>query len=141
MEVIFLVINFRINLRYNSKFLHNCTPKNLVLSVCYCWNETVSLRRTHKKFLHGGRIGYGESCLDAVFRYFKVFRLQAILHDANGAVRLQTGKGPGYCCMVGRGPNCCLLGHVTGLLFCILGKKFLHFIFDLLDSTFETVCL
>ena len=71
--------------------------------------------------------------MDSVFRYSKVFRLHAVLHDAAGAVRLQTGKGPGYCYMIGRGPNCCLLGHVTGLLFCLYVKLFLPSIFKSVD--------
>ena len=52
-----------------------------------------------------------------VFRHFKVFRLHAILHDAAGAVRAHSGKDPGYCYAIGRGPNSCLLGQVTGLFF------------------------
>ena len=58
------------------------------------------------------------------------FRLHAILHDAAGAVRAQSGKEPGYCYMIGRGPNFCLLGHVTGLLFCLYVKIFLPSIFN-----------
>ena len=85
------------------------------------------------KFLHGGMFGYGDSYLDSVFRYSKVFRQNAILHDAAAAVRLQAGKGPGYCYMIGRDPNCCLLGHVTGLLFCLYVKIFLPSIFNLID--------
>ena len=133
MDVIFLVNIFRLYLKVKSKFFHNCTRKNLFLSACYCWDGTISLREVDQKFLHGGKIGYGDSYLDSVFRYSKVFRLHAILHDAAGAVRLQTGKGPGYCYMIGRGPNCCLLGHVTGLLFCLYVKIFLPSIFNLID--------
>ena len=66
----------------------------------------------------GGLIGYGDSHLDIIFRFSKVFRLHALLHDAAGAVYLHNGKGPGYCYLIGRGPNSCLLGHVTGLLYC-----------------------
>ena len=75
-----------------SKFVHNCTRKNLFLSACYYWDGTISLREVDQKFLHGGNIGYGDSYLDSVFRYSKVFRLHAKLHDAAGAVQLQTGK-------------------------------------------------
>ena len=71
-----------------------------------------------KKINFGGLIGYGNYYLDSVFRCSKVFRLHALLHDAAGAVRAHSGKGPGYCNMIGRGTNSCLLGHVTGLLFC-----------------------
>ena len=64
-----------------------------------------------QKIKIGGLNGYGNSYLDSVFRYSKVFRLHAILHDAAAAVRAHSNKGPGYCYMIGRGPNSCLLGH------------------------------
>ena len=70
-----------------------------------------------QKFKFGGLIGYGNSSLDSVYLYSKVFRLHAMLHDAAGAVRAHSNKGPGYCYMIDRGPNSCLLGHVTGLFF------------------------
>ena len=54
-----------------------------------------------QKFKFGGLIGYGNSCLDYVFRYSKVFSLHAILHDAAGAIRSDSGKGPGYCYLIG----------------------------------------
>ena len=89
----------------------------------------LSLREMDQKVGFGGPIGYGNSCLDSVFPYSKVFRLHAILHDAAGAVRAHSNKGLGYCYMIERGPNSCLLGHVTGLLFCLYAKIFsiLHF--------------
>ena len=71
--------------------------------------------------------------MDSKFRYSKVFRLHAILHDVAGALRTHSGKGPGYCYMIGRGPNSCLLGHVTGLLFCLYVKFFLPYIFNSVD--------
>ena len=111
-------------------FEDNSVRKNLFLSACFCWDSGISLREMDQKFKFGGLIGYGNSCLDSVFRYSKVFRLHAILHDAAGSVRSQTGKGPGYCYMIGRGPNSCLLGHVTGLLFCLYVKIFLPSIFN-----------
>ena len=60
-----------------------------------------------------------------------------MLHDAAGAVRLQTGKGLGYCYKIGRGPNCCLLYHVTGLLFRLHIKIFQPSIFNLFDFLFS----
>ena len=82
-----------------------------------------------QKFKIAGLIVYGNSYLDTVMRYSKVFRLHAILHDAAGAVRSHSGKGPGYCYMIGRGPNSCVLGHVTGQLFSLYPKTLstLHF--------------
>ena len=86
-----------------------------------------------QKFKFGGLIGNGNSCLDSVFCYSKVFRLHAIIHDAAGTVRTHSGKGPGYCYIIGRGPNSCLLGHVTGLLFYLYVKLFLPSIFNSVD--------
>ena len=125
MDVFFLFSVFRLypGLKRTSK--HNSVRKNLLLSACFYWDSGLSLREMDQKFKFGGLIGYGNSCLDSVFRYSKVFRLHAILHDAAGAVRVHSGKGPGYCYMIGRGPNSCLLGHVTGLLFCLYVKIFL----------------
>ena len=86
-----------------------------------------------QQFEFGGLIGYGNSCLDSVFCYSKVFRRHAILHDAAGAVRSHSGKGPGSCHMIGRRPNSCLLGHVTELLFCLYVKLFAPSIFDFVN--------
>ena len=84
-------------------------------------------------FKFGGTIGYGNSYLEFVFRHFKRFGPHATLHDAAGAVRAHSGKGLGYCYMIGRGPNSCLLGHVPGLLFCFYVKIFLPSIFISVD--------
>ena len=59
--------------------------------------------------------------------------MHAILDDAAGAVRSHSGKGPGYGYMIGRGANSSLLGHVTGLLFCLYVKIFLTSIFNSVD--------
>ena len=106
-------------------FEHNSDRKNLFLSPCFCWDSGLFLHEMDQKFIFGGRISYGKSYLDSVFRYSKIFRLHAIFHDAAGAVRLQTTKGSGYCYMIGRGPSCCLYGHVIGLLICLYVKIFL----------------
>ena len=79
----------------------------------------------HQKLKFGGTIRYGESYFEFLFchfKHFKVFRLHAVLHDAAGSVRAHGDKGPRYRCTIGRGPNSWLLGHMTGLLFCLHGK-------------------
>ena len=119
MDVLFLISAFRLYPGLKMSFEHNSVRKNLFLSACFFRDSGLSLREMDQKFKFGGLIGYGNSYLDSVFRYSKVFRLQAILHGAAGAVRSHSGKGPGYCYMIGRGPNSCLLGHVTGRLFCL----------------------
>ena len=94
------------------------------------WDSGLSLLETDQKFKFGGLIGCGNFYLEPVFRYSKVFRMHAKLRDAAGSARLQTGKGPGYCYVIGRGPNCCLLGDLTGLLICLYLKIFLPSIFN-----------
>ena len=114
-------------------FEHNIVRKNLFLSACFCWDSRLSLREMDQKFKFGGLIGYGNPYSDSAFCYSKKIRLHSILHDAAGAVRSHSGKGPGYCYMTGRGPNSFLLGHVTGLLFCLYVKFLLPSIFDSVD--------
>ena len=79
--------------------------------------------------------------MELLFRHFKIFRLQAILHEAAGAVRAHSGKGPGYCYMLGRGPNSCLLGYLTGLLFCLYVTIFLPSIFISVDFWNSMSCI
>ena len=133
MDALFLMSIFPLYRGLKISFGHNSVRKNLFLDACFCWDSRLSLREMDQKFKFGGTIGYGDSYLDSVFRYSKVFRLHAILHDAAVAVRLQTGKGAGYCYMIGQGPNCCLLGHVTGVLFSLYVKIFLPSLFSLID--------
>ena len=83
----FLISVFRLYPGLKMSFEHNSVRKNLFLSACFCWDSGLSLREMDRKFKFGGLIGYGNSYLDSVFRYSKVFRLHAILHDAAGAVQ------------------------------------------------------
>ena len=133
MDVFLLLSVFRLYPGLKMSFEHNIVRKNLFLSACFCWDSGRSLREMDQKFEFGWCIGYGNFCLDSVFRFSKVFRLHAILHDAAGAVRSHSGKGPGYCYMIWRRPNSCFLGHVTGLLFCLYVKLFLPSIFNCVD--------
>ena len=86
-----------------------------------------------QNFEFGGTIGFGDSYLEFLFRHFKVFRLHAVLQDDAGAVQAHSGKGTGYYYMIGGGPNSCLLGHVTAILFCLYVKLFLPSIFNSVD--------
>ena len=86
-----------------------------------------------QKFPFSGLIGYGNPYLDSILCYSKVFRLHAKLNDAGGAVQSHTGKGLRYCYMIGQGAKSCLLGHVTGLLFCLYVKIFVPSIFNSVD--------
>ena len=120
MDVLFLMSIFRLYPGLKLSFEHNCFRKNLFLSACRCWDARLPLRERDQKLEFGGAISYEGSYLRVyILPLRKVFRLHAILHDAARAVRSQSGKGPGYCYMIGRGPNFCLLGQVSELLFCL----------------------
>ena len=134
MDVLFIISVFRLYPGLKISFEHNSVQKNLFLSACFCWDSRFSLCEMDQKFPFGGLIGYGNSYLDSALRCSKVIRLHAIMYDAAGAVRLQTGKGPGYCYVIGRGPKTCLLGDVTGLLFCLYVKLFLPSIFNSVNN-------
>jgi len=74
---------------------------------------------------YGSLIGMGNSWLDTIFKYSKLLRVHAALHDAYGLCRAQRDVGPGYCYMLSDHwrrfvPDWCILGHVTGLTFLIL---------------------
>ena len=133
MDVFFLMSIVRLYPGLKMSFEHSSVLKNLFLSAGFCCDSRHSLREMDQKLKFCELIGYGNSCLDSVSRYSKVFRLHAILHDAAGAVRSHSGIGPGYCYMIGRGSKSCLLGRVTGLVFCLSVKIFLPSIFSSVD--------
>ena len=130
MDALSIISVFRLYPGLKMSSEHNSVRKNLFLKACFCWDSSLSSCEIDQKFNFGGLIGYGNYYLDSVFRYSKIFRLHAILHVAAGAVRSHTGKGPGYCYMIGRGRNSCLLSHVTDLLFSVYVKIFLPSIFN-----------
>ena len=109
-------------------FKHISARKNLFLKACFCWDARLSLREMDRKFEYAGTVGYGDSYLDYLFCHSKVLRLQALPHDVAGALRSLSDKGPGYSCIVGPRAKSCLLGHVTGLFFCLHVKLLaIHF--------------
>ena len=66
-------------------------------------------------FSLGEIFGYGDSFLDFIFCFLKVFGQLAKLLDAAAAVGSHTVKERGYSYMIGAAQNFCLLDHVTGL--------------------------
>ena len=114
-------------------FEHKSVGKNLFLSACFCWVPKLCSREIDQLFKFGGISSYRDSYLEFLSRHFKVFRLHGILHDSARAARAHSGKGPRYCYIIGRGPNSCLLVHVTGLLSCIFVKLLLPSIFNSVD--------
>ena len=87
---------FRLFSGIKFSFEHSRFRRNFFLSACFCWDFRHSLREMDRKFIFAGAIGYGDTNLEFLVRHFKVFRLHALLHDAAGAVKAYSGKGPGY---------------------------------------------
>ena len=67
---------------------------------------------------------YGDSYLEFIFCHSKVFVLHAVIDDATEVVRSHSGKGRGYCSIIGQGQKSLLFSNVTGLLFCLCVKSF-----------------
>ena len=141
MDVFFLVSIFRLYPGLRISFEHNIVRKNLFQSACFCGDCRLFLREMDQKFKTGGTIDYGHSFLEFSFRQFQVLRLHAILHDAAGGVQAHSGKALGYYYVIGWGPNSCLLGHVTRLLFCLYVKLLLPSIFNSVDFWSRMSCI
>ena len=129
--VVVAVIQSYSGLNVCSPIENNTVRKNLFLSVCHFLYPQIALREMKDLYPHSGLIGYGDSYLDSMLRYSKLFRLHAVLQDdAAGAVYTEKRKGPGYCYMIGRRPNSCSFGDITGLLFYSYLKFFVSCIFN-----------
>ena len=114
-------------------FPNNKKRKNSFLAVCKVWKQNINLEENDQIFPHGGPIGYGNSLLEIFLARSKVFRLHSFLHNSAGAVKATTTHGPAYCYMLPQFPSPCLLGHFTGLFFCIFIKICHPRIFRMLD--------
>ena len=106
---------------------------------CFGWDARIFLREMDIKPRFGGTIGSWDAHLEFLLCHFKVFRLHAKQHYAAEAERVRSGKDPGYCNMIARGPVSCVLGDVTGQIFRSQVTSFWLPFSNL--STFEAVCL
>ena len=82
---------------------------------------------------YGGIIGIDNSSLDKYFKFFKILRLHAILHEPSGFVREFSEKGPGYSYVLRCPVKNEYLGHVTGLAFRLYVKTFKGRLFSMLE--------
>ena len=99
-------------------FPSNTLRKNAFLAVCYCIDKNVNLCDINDMAEFGGLIpGPGNSILD---KYFKIFRIHALFHDAFGFMKSNFDLGPDYVYALSHKPiftNNMLLGHFTGLAY------------------------
>ena len=93
-----------------------------------------------QKFKIVPTIVYGDLYLEFLFRHFKALRLHAKLHGAAGSMQAHNCKILDCCFMIGRGQKSCLLGLVTGLIFCFYVKLFLPSVFISVDFWSNIFC-
>lgn len=114
-------------------YTSNSIRKNYFIAACKSIDSSVSIEDVEHDRPFGGVIGIGNSKCDKVFHHFKLFRLHAIFHDAAGYMKETHNKGPGYCYAVPCSTfNSCIMGHVSGLCYCIY-LKFFNPLYNLLD--------
>ena len=101
-------------------FPKNSRRKNAFLAVCYSINKEINLHFINEMAEFRGLIGPGNSILDRYFRYFKLFRLHAIFHDAFGFMKSNYNVGAGYVYALSEKSICAnslFLEHITGLAY------------------------
>ena len=69
-------------------------------------------------------MGMGNSRLKKYLDRFRLFQAHAGLHDACGYMKSVYNRRPRYVYAANCPINSCLLGHVTGLAFCVYLKYF-----------------
>ena len=82
---------------------------------------------------YGGLIGIVDSSLDKYLKDSKILRLHAILHDAAGFVDEVYNTGPTYCYMLPWKCNSSLIGHLSGITFCLFVKLTRPELYQLLE--------
>ena len=115
-------------------FTENTMRKKTFLAACKVLKDDVDLVSIDKNCPYGGLIGVDDSVLEPLLNWSKVIRLHAALHDASGYMKQHYQCGSGYCYKLPYSPqllNKCVLGHVTGLLYCsylaLFSSEYKHF--------------
>ena len=73
------------------------------------------------------------SSLDKYLNDSKILPLHAILHDAAGFVQEAYNTGPTYCYMLPRKGSNSLIGHLSGITFCLDVKMTKPSLYQLLE--------
>ena len=111
----------------NYLFPRNPKNKNAFLGVCYCLDKNVNLHDINDFAPYGGLIGPGKTYMDRCLKYFKLFRMHAVFHDAFGFMKSNSDLGPGYVYAVTEKPlfvKNMLPGHLSGLAYWLYLKLF-----------------
>ena len=103
----------------------NSNRRNYFLAACFLFfvrSDNLNYDILIKLRLYGGLIGIDNSSLDKYLKNSKILRLHAILHDAAGFIHEFYQQGPTYCYMLPWNCNNSLLGHLSGIAFCLFIK-------------------
>ena len=111
--------------RNQSTFCWKYKKEKFFLAVCRSFDKNVDLDKINREVPFGGLIGVGDSKLEKLLNWWKIFRLHATFHDATGYLKTNLNIGPGYCYMVSflnSKFNFCFLGHISGPAYCCFLK-------------------
>ena len=111
--------------------VHNRRSPNVFLNLCAEYNvDFKEINVSKKEIAELGYIGPGKELLTTILEFFFkdniIMRLHAIIHDAFGMFYRKTKLGNGYYYrstqveLAEWKKNSPLIGHITGILFCIL---------------------
>ena len=103
----------------------NSNRRNYFLAACslfFVSSDNLNYDILIKLRPYGGLIGIDNSSLDKYLKNSKILRLHAILHDAAGFIHEFYQQGPTYCYMLPWNCNNSLLGHLSGIAFCLFIK-------------------
>lgn len=92
------------------------------LAACLFFDPHIDIDVAVKLRPYGGLIGIDNSRLDKYLKGSKVLRLHAVIHDAAGFVWDHSKSGPGYAYAASCPINSPLVGHITGIMFCLYYK-------------------
>lgn len=96
--------------------------RSYFLAACLYFDPDLNLEVALKLRPYGGLIGMDDSRMDKYLNGSKVLRLHAIIHDAAGFVWDYSKTGPGYVYAVSCPISSPLIGHITGISFCLYHK-------------------
>lgn len=96
--------------------------RSYFLAACLFFDPDLDLEVAIKLRPYGGLIGIDNSRLDKYLKGSKILRLHAVIHDAAGFVWEHSQTGPGYVYAVSCPISSPLIGHLTGVGFCLYHK-------------------
>ena len=122
---------------WKKTYPENSDRRNYFLATCsqffFSSKEDINYDIAVKLRPYGGLIGIDNFSLDKYLNDSKILRLHAILPDAAGFVHEVYNTGPTYCYMLPWKRNNSLIGHLSGITFCLYVKLTKQCLYQLLE--------